>query len=451
MFGFFKSAPIVPTIDDENQVNALYRYWRIHMMIGLYAGYTAFYFTRKSFNFAMPAMLEELSMTKADVGILSTLFYVTYGISKFISGMMSDRSNPRYFMAIGLIITGIINIFFGFSNSLTAFALLWFLNAFFQGWGWPPCSKILTTWYSRSERGLWWSIGSTSHNLGGGLIPIIVSFAIVSFGTWRYGLVVPGIIAICIGFFIAWRLRDKPQSMGLPTVGHWRNDKEEIIYQQKDPDLSVMEIFSKYILKNTYIWILALSYVAVYIVRSGINDWGNLYLKEVHGLSLTQANWSVSLFEFGGFLGMLVAGWGSDLWFKGNRGPMNLIFAVGVLLSVLLLWLIPTFSYFIQGVLFFFIGFFIFGPQMLIGMAAAETSHKEAAGASTGFVGLFAYMGAALSGYPLALVMESFQWKGFFVVMSFAAALTIILLYPCIVASHKKHKANLKRQSATGT
>ena len=37
------------------------------------------------------------------------------------------------------------------------------------------------------------------------------------------------------------------------------------------------------------------------------------------------------------------------------------------------------------------IGFFVFGPQMLIGMAAAECSHKEAAGAATGFVGLFAY------------------------------------------------------------
>lgn len=46
---------------------------------------------------------------------------------------------------------------------------------------------------------------------------------------------------------------------------------------------------------------------------------------------------------------------------------------------------------------FFTIGFFVFGPQMLIGMAAAECSHKEAAGAATGFVGLFAYLGASLA------------------------------------------------------
>ena len=36
------------------------------------------------------------------------------------------------------------------------------------------------------------------------------------------------------------------------------------------------------------------------------------------------------MFELGGFIGALVAGWGSDKLFNGNRGPMNLIFAAGI-------------------------------------------------------------------------------------------------------------------------
>ena len=66
------------------------------------------------------------------------------------------------------------------------------------------------------------------------------------------------------------------------------------------------------------------------------------------------------------------------------------------------------------------IGFFVFGPQMLIGMAAAECSHKEAAGAATGFVGLFAYLGASLAGWPLAKVLDTWHWSGFFVVIAIA-------------------------------
>lgn len=73
-------------------------------------------------------------MTRTDIGLLATLFYITYGLSKFFSGIVSDRSNARYFMGVGLIATGVVNILFGFSTSLWAFALLWALNAFFRGW-----------------------------------------------------------------------------------------------------------------------------------------------------------------------------------------------------------------------------------------------------------------------------------------------------------------------------
>lgn len=92
-------------------------------------------------------------LSRSDIGLLATLFYITYGVSKFVSGIVSDRSNARYFMGIGLIATGIINILFGFSTSLWAFAVLWVLNAFFQGWGSPVCARLLTAWYSRTERG----------------------------------------------------------------------------------------------------------------------------------------------------------------------------------------------------------------------------------------------------------------------------------------------------------
>lgn len=137
-------------------------------------------------------------------------------------------------------------------------------------------------------------------------------------------------------------------------------------------------------------------------------------MSETLGVDLVTANTAVSMFELGGFIGALVAGWGSDKLFNGNRGPMNLIFAAGILLSVGSLWLMPFASYVMQAACFFTTGFFVFGPQMLIGMAAAECSHKEAAGAATGFVGLFAYLGASLSGWPLAKVLEIWHWTGFF-------------------------------------
>ena len=435
----FREDPDIPVTKSKEEIDKTYRYWRLHLMITSYIGYAIFYFTRKGFNFVMPAMLTDLGLQKADIGMMGTVFYLTYGVSKFLSGVIGDRSNPRYFMGIGLMATGVINILFGMSSSIFVFVTLWMLNAFFQGWGWPPCSKILNTWYSRKERGVWWAIWNTSHNLGGALIPILAGAVTLAWG-WRYGMIIPGVIGIVIGLGLCVLLRDRPSSMGLPTVGEWRNDPVEKAHESDGLGLSTWEILKNYVFKNSIIWALAISYGLVYIIRTAINDWGNLYLTETHGYNLLQANASVSFFEIGGFLGALFAGWGSDKFFKGNRAQMNIIYTIGIIGVSLGLWLVPSDNSLILSALFFLIGFFIFGPQFLIAMAAAENSHKYASGASTGFVSLFAYLGAAISGLPLSLVIEKFKWNGFFGTLFIISLMCVLLLILVYILQYNRNK-----------
>src|SRR5262249_22918029 len=144
-----------------------------------------------------------------------------YGVSKFASGVLSDRANPRYFMAIGLFLTGLLNIFFGFSSSLVVFAIFWGLNGWFQGFGWPPCARFLTHWYSQSERGSWWATWNVSHNVGSFIIPWIAGASLHYFG-WRYAMYIPGVICLAGALFLINRLRDTPQSLGLPPVEKFR-------------------------------------------------------------------------------------------------------------------------------------------------------------------------------------------------------------------------------------
>lgn len=98
--GIFSVPPDLPVTKSKEEIDKTYRYWRLHLMITSYIGYAVFYFTRKSFNFVMPAMLTDLGLQKADIGIMGTAFYLTYGVSKFLSGVLGDRSNPRYFMGL---------------------------------------------------------------------------------------------------------------------------------------------------------------------------------------------------------------------------------------------------------------------------------------------------------------------------------------------------------------
>ena len=217
VWNIFKPAPYIKEIEDEAEVKKQYKYWRFRIFYSMYIGYAFYYFTRKSFTFAMPALMESLNYDESQLGFLGTVLAITYGISKFTSGILSDRSNPRYFMSIGLILTGIMNICFGMSSSLFFFAIFWGLNGWFQGWGWPPCARLLTHWYSQKERGTWWGFWNTSHNIGGFLIPYIAAFSAQIWG-WREAMFVPGILSILGGIFLMNRLRDTPQSLGLPPI-----------------------------------------------------------------------------------------------------------------------------------------------------------------------------------------------------------------------------------------
>lgn len=432
IFKIFKAAPVVEEIKDKKVVKKLFSYWRIRVFYSMYFGYALYYFSRKSLNAALPFLKDDLGLDKTQLGMFITLLSFTYGVSKFVSGVLSDKSNPKYFMGICLIITGICNIFFGLSSTMLFFAIFWGLNGWFQGGGWPPCGKLLTHWYSQSERGRWWSIWNTSHNVGGFLIPYIVVFLAAHWG-WRYGMYVPGILCILGGIVLINRLSDVPRSLGLPTIEKYKNDYPDE-KKHEEVSLSTKEILFKYVLSNKYIWILGISYFFIYTVRMGIDYWGVLLLSEgkaypeIYGASgMAKAAFVYCFFEVGGFLGSIAAGWSSDFFFRGRRGPVNAIFAFFTLLVVFAFWKGPAIFY-IDAVLMFLIGFFIFGPQMLIGVAAAELSHKKAAGTSTGFIGVIAYVGAATAGVPLGKVTDVFGWNGYFLLLIICAAISILFL-----------------------
>jgi len=434
---FFKPDPPETPLTDKEEIQKNYRYWRLRVFYSMYIGYALFYFTRKSFVFAMPALIVDLGFTKGQLGILCSLLSISYGVSKFLSGVISDKANLRYFMGFGLIMTGVFNLFVGLSSSLILFGLFLGLNGLFQGWGSPPCARLLTYWYSQKERGRWWGVWNTSHNIGGALIPLICAVAIQLYG-WRYAMYLPGMLAIIVGFFLINRIRDNPRALGLPTVEKFRNDyttesdvalDDDDESKDKKPQGS-REILTEYVLKNKFIWILAISFFFVYVIRTAVNDWVQLYLMESKGFSLMVAGSCVFWFEIGGIFGSLAAGWLSDTVFKGKRGPVNVLFSLGIICTLFTLWAVPSASVMLISVIMFAIGFLIFGPQMLIGMAAAEMAGKKAAGSATGFAGLFAYTGAASAGYPFGHVIQSYGWAGFFVLLGICGVVAVSMLLP---------------------
>lgn len=427
ILSFLKPSPPQEEIQDEKLVQQKYKYWRWRIFYGMYIGYIFFYFSRKCFTFAMPSLIADLGFSKGELGILASILSISYGGSKFLSGVLSDRANPRFFMGIGLILTGVLNIFFGLSSSILFFALFMGLNGYFQGFGSPPCARLLTHWYSQKERGTWWGFWNTSHSVGGALIPLIVGFCCQIWG-WRWAMFVPGVMCIGAGLFIINRLRDTPASLGLPSIEKFKDDYPEK-KEGEDNSTSARQILFNHVLRNKFVWLLAVSYFFVYVIRIAVNDWSVLYLVETKGYSLIAAGACVFWFEIGGIFGSLAAGWSSDKVFQGKRGPVNVLFSLAVIFALGAFWASPGIAI-LDSALMFLIGFLIFGPQMLIGMVAVELAGKKAAGSATGFVGLVAYIGAATAGYPLGKICQEFGWQGFFTTVAACGAVAVLLLMP---------------------
>lgn len=436
LISLLKPAPYIPEMEDKEAIQKLFPYWRYRILYAIFIGYAFYYFTRKSYTFAMPGLIEELHFDKGQIGILGSIFSISYGISKFASGMLSDCSSPRYFMAIGLFMTGVCNILFGLSSSLLFFALFWGFNGWFQGFGAPPCVRFLTQWYSHTERGSWWSTWSTSHNIGAFLIPWVVGWSLQIWG-WRYAMYIPGCICLFGSFFLINRLRDTPQSIGLPSIEHYRNDHYTQIVETDTPQ-SFWTIFSLYILKNKYIWLFFGAYFFIYFLRMGIGDWTALFLIEKKGYSLLSASGSVSLFEVGGIVGGLSAGWTSDKFFGAKRGPVNILYSVAIIGALFFFMSVPKGYPLIDSISIFLLGFSIYGPQLLIGVAAAEATHKRAVSTSNGFVGLGAYLGAAAAGFPLGRIADKFGWEGYFWTLVGSAVMALVLLMPMWSLSKQK-------------
>jgi len=418
-------------ITNPQQVKKQYRYWRIRTMYSLMIGYAAFYIVRFNFSMAMPSFLKDFNLTTGDLGLILSLFSLIYGVGKFLNGILADHANPQYFMAIGLAASGIVSILLGFSVGIVTISFLWLLNAWFQSMGWPPCARSMTKWYPPNKRGLMWGIWNSSHQIGGIISLVIAGYLIQHFG-WRAAFIVPGIFVIMLVPVLINRLRDTPLSLGLPCLTQYNAEAYAGVSHIETSTDSVKTLFSEHIIHNKYLWYLCFANFFVYIIRIGILTWAPLFLLQHKDINLVNAGWSTAAFEFAGIFGGLLAGYLSDTVFRGRRGPINLFFSIVLVLGLACLYWLPEGNFIYAALILAVIGFMVYGPQMLVGVAAADVSTANASATATGLTGTFGYLGSTVCSILIGLIVGFWGWDAgllFFIVSGIIASCLFLLTW----------------------
>lgn len=448
MFKFLKAPPNKSLIS-KHKIDQTYKKMRWQVFFGIFIGYAGYYLVRKNFALAMPDLIEQ-GFSKLELGIALSGVAIAYGLSKFLMGNLSDRSDARKFMPIGLLMSGLIMITMGFfpfaTSSVAIMFVLLLLNGWFQGMGWPPSGRIMVQWFSIRERGTKMSLWNTAHNIGGGLIGPIAIYAVAICNDWHAKFYAPGMIAVFIAVIIYLTLRDRPGVVGLPTIEEYTNDyPEEIEGVDQNKMISAKEIFVTYVFKNKLLWFIAIANIFVYLVRYGVLDWAPTYLKEVKNFSLNESGWAYFLYEWAGIPGTIIAGIASDKWFKGKRAPVSIIYMILVLIAIVIYWQNPPGFPIIDNIALVAIGFLIYGPVMLIGVQALDLVPKNAAGTAAGFTGLFGYLGGALTAnIVMGYLIDTYGWDSSFGLLVGACILSIVCIgYTWIIENHhQKLKEN---------
>jgi phosphoglycerate transporter family protein len=419
----FLPRPAGAIVSDDPEILARsYRSWRTRVLVSSIIGYATYYFVRKNLSTAMPMMEQNLGIHKTDLGLFLSLHGVIYGISKFANGFLGDRADARLFMVVGLVGSAIVNVLFGFSSTVAVLGSLWMLNGWFQGMGFPPCARLLTHWFPPRELATKMSIWNTSHSIGAGIIVVLCGYLVL--GSWRLCFIVPAALAFLCAIYLWRTLPDTPRSVGLPEL-----DSTQKTLPAAGTRADFWPILKRYVFSNPYIWIVSLANFFVYTMRYTILDWGPTLLTQSKHIQITHAAWMVAGFEGSGLTGALLAGWVTDRFFGGRGARASVFFMICAGISIFLFWKNPYPSELLNTALLCMSGFFIYGPQCLVGIIAANLGTNRAAASAVGLTGLFGYASTVLSGVGLGALVQHRGWDmGFAGLLGVAAIGTVLFI-----------------------
>jgi len=453
--------------------NKSFAFWQWRIIVVSMVVYAIYYFVRKNFSIAMPGLTAEYGITNTSFGIIIALGSLIYGLSRFINGFIVERVSTKLFMAIGLFLCALANFCFGFGVDLSYYitgvhegpqfinmlvlvmGVTIALNQYFQGFGYPPCARMLPQWIAPSELSTKMSIWNTSHSIGSFAAVVICGLimtnmgadmsgdsSIVSritdnlsstikgwdgmstveqsekvmgyashYGAWRWCFLIPGIVAIGGAVICLLGLKDTPQSVGLPEVKGTDTGKEKI----NDIPGAHKAFLRHMVFKNKWVWMLSIANVFVYVLRMGVLDWGPKFLTEDRSMNIKGAAWSVAVFELTAVVGTIFAGWASDHIFKGRSHRMCLFSMVGAVIFFSIFALCEGLSPVASTIVLALSGFCIYGPQALIGIGSANQATKEASATANGLAGICGYIGSALSALGVGFIADHFGWKYVFI------------------------------------
>lgn len=411
LYSYFRiSKPSAEKVPQE-KVGTVYKSLRNRTFWGVTIAYSLYYVCRMSINVVKQPLIDEGILSAGQLGLIGSALLFVYAIGKFMNGFIADYCNIRRFMATGLFISALMNLMMGalglFSGMIpmivifVSFAVLWGINGWMQSMGSGPGVISLSRWFSRSKRGTYYSIFSSSPYIGEFISYNILAVVVAWLG-WQAGFIVAALAGLAGALLILLFVSDTPESKGLPSIQEI--SREELTKEDK----MATKDLQKMVLKHPGIWVIALSSAFIYITKYAVAGWGVLFLQKARGFELAEASQVIAFSAVFGILGTVLAGWLSDRLFKGDRVKPAVLSGI-ISTSSLILFLFVGGGFILN---IFYVSLFSLSVGVLYcivaGLMAVDIVPRKATGAALGVVGISSYVAAGLQDITSGYLIQGF-------------------------------------------
>lgn len=424
--------------------------WQWRVFSGVWITYFSVYFCRVNFGAAQKDMGADLLLSPALIGLFLTGMKISYGIGQFVNGQLADRFGARRFMLLGMVSSAVLNVLLGLTSTAGAMRvlqevsgtllgeerarmgaigvlmLIWTLNGYVQAMAWPSCVKVMAHWFPTHLRGKAMGLMGTSYQFGQAGTFFLSGWLVGRFG-WRAAFLFPPLVLLAATVIMLLLVRGRPQDAGLPAM---RDDGTAVLPDDPEEERLTIRQTLAGVLSNRNLWIVAIAFAGLDMIRYGFMDWAIRHLQEEMGQAVFRAALKNTVLPLGGALGAVVAGWLTDRYFHSRRAPVvSVMLALLGLFTVFYHQVVVSHNAFLVVLFLGIIGFLTYGPHVLmVGACPQDFGSRRMAASAAGFVDCMGYMGAALAGVGTGVLLEQFGWHAAILTWAGAAFVAAALM-----------------------
>lgn len=297
------------------------------------------YMDRSAISIAAPALIEELGLTRTDIGLLGTVFSWTYAFAQLPAGWLVDKLGARrmYFLAIAgwSIATGLMAV----GSTMWHFITFRFLLGAAEAPNGPASARLTADWFPRSERGQATAIWDSGSKWGPAIAPPILTGILLGFG-WHAIFVFLGVLGLilAVAFYIFYRRPDMHPSIS-------DEELELIRTEEQKQDTGAAKVPWLRLFAHRQIWGMMAGFFCVIWIWNIFIVFLPLYLQEERGVTIAGSGWLAAVPYVGAAILGITGGWVMTRYTKSSGvDPLTAkrrVMSVAAIVAGVLICLIP--------------------------------------------------------------------------------------------------------------